>query len=192
MFDCSLQEATREQKLALEISAAKEFEKSRALSAIDERLKKSVHFTEKVGEEYVLVQLSQISIDIRQRAEEDSRSNLDLSDSQLEHQVIHRFRQKKPVANNAAKTKSRLSGDVLSAVSIVLLCCNSPIARNLFGMEPDSKLRTTILVASVISESSSSSETKSNEKRLVLESPSTFADRILNSYKPNVSEKFSP
>ncbi|KAM1428507.1 hypothetical protein ACFX2I_044825 [Malus domestica] len=120
-------------------------EKSRALSAIDERLKK------------------------RQRAEEDSGSNPDLSDSQLEHQVIHRFCQKKPVANNAAKTKSRLSGDVLSA---------SFVQR--------------FLVASVISESLSSSETKSNEKRLVLKSPSTLADRILNSYKPNVSEEFSP
>ncbi|KAM1015021.1 hypothetical protein ACFX2A_045879 [Malus domestica] len=71
-------------------------EKSRALSAIDERLKK------------------------RQRAEEDSGSNPDLSDSQLEHQVIHRFCQKKPVANNAAKTKSRLSGDVLSATGQVI------------------------------------------------------------------------
>ncbi|KAM1009316.1 hypothetical protein FF1_044771 [Malus domestica] len=120
-------------------------EKSRALSAIDERLKK------------------------RQRAEEDSGSNPDLSDSQLEHQVIRWFRQKKPVANNAAKTKSWLSGDVLSA---------SFVQR--------------FLVASVISESLSSSETKSNEKRLVLKSPSTLADRILNSYKPNVSEEFSP
>nr|XP_028963393.1 pre-rRNA-processing protein esf2-like [Malus domestica] len=136
----NLQEATREQKLALEISAAKERD------SISLKLRSP-----------------------RQRAEEDSGSNPDLSDSQLEHQVIHRFCQKKPVANNAAKTKSRLSGDVLSA---------SFVQR--------------FLVASVISESLSSSETKSNEKRLVLKSPSTLADRILNSYKPNVSEEFSP
>ncbi|CAN6572324.1 unnamed protein product [Malus baccata var. baccata] len=98
--EIAYKKATREQKLALEISAAKKerdfyltkVEKSRALSAIDERLMK------------------------RQRIEEDSGGNPDLPSSQPEHQVIRRFRQKKPVANNAAKTKPRLSKDVLSSV----------------------------------------------------------------------------
>ncbi|KAM1331817.1 hypothetical protein ACFX2I_044261 [Malus domestica] len=66
----------------------------------------------------------------------------------------------------------------------------TPIARNLFGTEPDSERRTPILEAYVISESPSSSETNSNETRVVLGSPSTLADRILNSYKPNVCEEF--
>ncbi|BBH00470.1 RNA-binding family protein with RRM/RBD/RNP motifs [Prunus dulcis] len=100
--------ATREQKLALEISAAKrerdfylsKVDKSRALSCIEERLKKKQKVEEDPG--------------LKQKAEEDPENKPDLPVSQPKREVIRRFRQKTPVADNAAEIRPRLSKDILA------------------------------------------------------------------------------
>nr|XP_023912386.1 pre-rRNA-processing protein ESF2 isoform X2 [Quercus suber] len=92
--------AIREQKLDLEISAAKrerdfylkKVDKSRALSAIEERLQKKLKVQQELG------------------------VNSDLPVSQQAAKVIRHFPQKQPVANNAGQTKPRLSKDTLAGV----------------------------------------------------------------------------
>ncbi|XVF57920.1 hypothetical protein PTKIN_Ptkin07bG0021100 [Pterospermum kingtungense] len=92
--------AIREQKLALEISAAKrerdfylaKVDQSRALSSIEERLKK------------------------KQKAQQESGTNSELPVSQKK--VIRQFPQKKPVAVDASQSKRRLSKDILAGVSV--------------------------------------------------------------------------
>ncbi|KAF3452741.1 hypothetical protein FNV43_RR03174 [Rhamnella rubrinervis] len=92
--------AIREQKLALEISAAKKerdfylskVEKSRALSAIDERLKK------------------------RQKHQGATGTNPDQPISEQASRVVRQFPQTQPIADNVAERKPRLSKDVLSGV----------------------------------------------------------------------------
>ncbi|KAK4603482.1 hypothetical protein RGQ29_012129 [Quercus rubra] len=92
--------AIREQKLDLEISAAKrerdfylkKVDKSRALSAIEERLQK------------------------KRKVQQELGVNSDLPVSQQAAKVIRHFPQKQPVANNAGQAKSRLSKDTLAGV----------------------------------------------------------------------------
>ncbi|KAL4653281.1 hypothetical protein ACB092_01G291800 [Castanea dentata] len=92
--------AIREQKLDLEISAAKrerdfylkKVDKSRALSAIEERLQK------------------------KRKVQQELGVNSDLPVSQQAAKVIRHFPQKQPVANNAGQTKPRLSKDTLAGV----------------------------------------------------------------------------
>ncbi|XP_038997984.1 activator of basal transcription 1, partial [Hibiscus syriacus] len=90
--------AIREQKLALELSAAKrerdfylsKVDQSRALSAIKERMKK------------------------KQKVQEESGMN---SEMPVTHKkAIRQFRQKKPVAVDSSHGKPRLSKDVLAAI----------------------------------------------------------------------------
>ncbi|XP_050945423.1 pre-rRNA-processing protein ESF2-like isoform X1 [Cucumis melo] len=91
--------AIREQKLALEISAAKrerdsylaKVDKSRALNSIEERLKK------------------------KQKLREDSEMN-SLDDSQKLPKLIRSFPQTQPVADVAVQNKQRLSTNVLARV----------------------------------------------------------------------------
>lgn len=88
--------AVREQKLALELSAAKrerdfyltQVDKSRALSSIEERIKK------------------------KQKVQQESGEKLE----PFAAKVIRQFPQKKPVADEAGKIKPRLSKDVLARV----------------------------------------------------------------------------
>ncbi|KAM3376750.1 pre-rRNA-processing protein ESF2 [Capsicum galapagoense] len=88
--------AVREQKLALELSAAKrerdfyltQVDKSRALSSIEERIKK------------------------KQKVQQESGEKLE----PFAAKVIRQFPQKKPVADEAGKIKPRLSKDVLAGV----------------------------------------------------------------------------
>ncbi|KAG8637681.1 pre-rRNA-processing protein ESF2 isoform X2 [Manihot esculenta] len=90
--------AIREQKLALEISAAKrerdfylnKVDQSRALSSIEERLKKK----QKVQQESV----GQVSV------------------NEQAPKVIRQFSQTKPVANKVEESKSQLSKDILAGV----------------------------------------------------------------------------
>ncbi|KAJ8750325.1 hypothetical protein K2173_014240 [Erythroxylum novogranatense] len=90
--------AIREQKLALEISAAKrerdfylsKVDQSRALSSIEERMKKK----QKVQQE----------------------SGTDLSSSHQPAKVIRQFTQTKPVADKVEQRKPQLSKDILSGV----------------------------------------------------------------------------
>lgn len=92
--------AIREQKLALELSAAKrerdfylsKVDQSRALSSIEERLKK------------------------KQRLQEGSVKSPEQLVSQPVAKVIRQFPQKQPVAKNAAQNKPRLSKDILAGV----------------------------------------------------------------------------
>ncbi|MBA0675559.1 hypothetical protein Goari_017097 [Gossypium aridum] len=92
--------AIREQKLALEISAAKrerdfylsKVDQSRKLSSIEERMKK------------------------KQKVQEESGMNSELPVSHKK--VIRQFPQKKPVAVDTSQGKPRLSKDVLAGVSI--------------------------------------------------------------------------
>ncbi|KAH7577278.1 hypothetical protein JRO89_XS01G0231000 [Xanthoceras sorbifolium] len=93
--------AIREQKLALEISAAKrerdfylsKVDQSRALSSIEERIKK------------------------KQKVQQESETNYELPGSQLQvKKVFHKFQQKQPVADNAFQSKPRLSKDILAGV----------------------------------------------------------------------------
>ncbi|KAF3954347.1 hypothetical protein CMV_020294 [Castanea mollissima] len=92
--------AIREQKLDLEISAAKrerdfylkKVDKSRALSAIEERLQK------------------------KRKVQQELGVNSDLPVSQQAAKVIRHFPQKQPVANNAGQAKPRLSKDTLAGV----------------------------------------------------------------------------
>ncbi|KAJ0054192.1 hypothetical protein Pint_02846 [Pistacia integerrima] len=92
--------AVREQKLALEISAAKrerdfylsKVDKSRALSSIEERLKK------------------------KQKVQKESGTHYELPVSQQPTKVFRQFPQKRPVADNIAQSKPRLSKDILAGV----------------------------------------------------------------------------
>lgn len=92
--------AIREQKLALELSAAKrerdfylsKVDQSRALTSIEERLKK------------------------KQESQEGSVKSPEQWGSQPVVKVIRRFPQKQPVAENAVQNKSRLSKDILAGV----------------------------------------------------------------------------
>ncbi|XP_048336971.2 pre-rRNA-processing protein ESF2 [Ziziphus jujuba] len=92
--------AIREQKLALEISAAKKerdfylskVDKSRALSAIEERLKK------------------------KQKHQQDSGTGSDLPVGQQLSKVVRQFPQTRPIADIAAHSKPQLSKDILSGV----------------------------------------------------------------------------
>ncbi|XP_075637263.1 pre-rRNA-processing protein esf2 [Castanea sativa] len=92
--------AIREQKLDLEVSAAKrerdfylkKVDKSRALSAIEERLQK------------------------KRKVQQELGVNSDLPVSQQAAKVIRHFPQKQPVANNAGQAKPRLSKDTLAGV----------------------------------------------------------------------------
>lgn len=92
--------AVREQKLALEISAAKKerdfylskVDKSRALSSIEERLKK------------------------KQKVQQESTTKPEHPVTLPVPKVIRQFRQTKPVADNDSQTKTRLSKDVLAGV----------------------------------------------------------------------------
>ncbi|OMO69230.1 pre-rRNA-processing protein ESF2 [Corchorus olitorius] len=95
--------AIREQKLALEISAARrerdfylaKVDQSRAQSAIEERLKKKQKVQQESGTE-----------------------NSELPVSQKK--VIRQFPQKKPVAVETSQSKPRLSKDLLAGVSVTL------------------------------------------------------------------------
>ncbi|XP_016472497.1 pre-rRNA-processing protein ESF2-like [Nicotiana tabacum] len=92
--------AVHEQKLALELSAATrerdfyltQVDKSRALSSIEERIKK------------------------RQKVQQESGEISNLPSEQFEPKVIRQFPQKKPVADEAGKIKPRLSKDILAGV----------------------------------------------------------------------------
>ncbi|KAJ4729333.1 pre-rRNA-processing protein ESF2 [Melia azedarach] len=92
--------AIREQKLALEISAAKrerdfylsKVDKSRALSSIEERLKK------------------------KQKVQEESQTHSEQPGSQQVKKVIRQFPQKQPVTDNATQARPRLSKDILAGV----------------------------------------------------------------------------
>lgn len=92
--------ATREQKLALEISAAKrerdhylsKVDKSRALSAIEERMKK------------------------KQKVEQESGVPSELPGKQQTPKVIRQFSQTRPVTDKAGEHKPRLSKDILAGV----------------------------------------------------------------------------
>ncbi|XP_060168699.1 pre-rRNA-processing protein ESF2-like [Lycium barbarum] len=92
--------AVREQKLALELSAAKrerdfyltQVDKSRALSSIEERMKK------------------------KQKVQQESGVISDFPSEEFAPKVIRQFSQKKPVADEAGKIKPKLSKDVLAGV----------------------------------------------------------------------------
>lgn len=92
--------AIREQKLALEISAAKrerdfylsKVDKSRALSSIEERIKK------------------------KQKVQQELGTNSEQPADQQGPKVIRQFPQTKPVANNKEDIKPRLSKDILAGV----------------------------------------------------------------------------
>ncbi|CAN4112609.1 unnamed protein product [Withania somnifera] len=94
--------AVCEQKLALELSAAKrerdfyltQVDKSRALSSIEERIKK------------------------KQKVQQESGEISDFQSEQFAPKVIRQFPQKKPVADEAGKSKPRLSKDVLAGVFV--------------------------------------------------------------------------
>ncbi|KAG5579152.1 hypothetical protein H5410_049779 [Solanum commersonii] len=101
--------AVREQKLALELSAAKrerdfyltQVDKSRALSSIEERMKK------------------------KQKVQQESGVISDFPSDQFAPKVIRQFPQKKSVADQAGKLKPSLSKDVLAGVSSIspIPCC---------------------------------------------------------------------
>ncbi|XP_059627722.1 pre-rRNA-processing protein ESF2 [Cornus florida] len=92
--------AVREQKLALEISAAKrerdfylsKVDMSLALSSIEERLKK------------------------KRKVQEESGATSEIPSGQQAPKVIRQFRQTQPVADNAGERKRRLSKDILAGV----------------------------------------------------------------------------
>lgn len=92
--------AIREQKLALELSAAKrerdfylsKVDKSRALSSIEERLKK------------------------KQKVQQDAGTNTEAPANDQGPKVIRQFPQKPPLADKAAESKPRLSKDILAGV----------------------------------------------------------------------------
>ncbi|KAK9272669.1 hypothetical protein L1049_003046 [Liquidambar formosana] len=92
--------AIREQKLALEISAAKrerdfylsKVDQSRALSSIEKRLKK------------------------KQKVQQESGTKSEHPGNQQVLKVIRQFPQTKPVADKAAQSKPRLSKDILAGV----------------------------------------------------------------------------
>ncbi|KAF8399807.1 hypothetical protein HHK36_015678 [Tetracentron sinense] len=92
--------AIREQKLALEISAAKrerdfylsKVDQSRALSSIQERIKK------------------------KQKIQQESGTNSEPPVDQQEPKIVRQFLQTRPVADNVAQSKPRLSKDILAGV----------------------------------------------------------------------------
>nr|GMC59339.1 pre-rRNA-processing protein ESF2 [Ipomoea batatas]GMC62069.1 pre-rRNA-processing protein ESF2 [Ipomoea batatas] len=92
--------AVREQKLALEVSVAKkerdffltQVDKSRALSAIEERLKK------------------------KQKVQQESVETSSSVDNQLIPKLIRQVPQKKVVAAGTGESKTKLSKDTLAAV----------------------------------------------------------------------------
>ncbi|GAV84446.1 RRM_6 domain-containing protein [Cephalotus follicularis] len=92
--------AIREQKFALEVSAAKrerdfylsKVDRSRALNFIEERIKK------------------------KQKVQQDSGNNSELHVSQLAVKVNQQFTQKKPVEDKAEQSKPRISKDVLAGI----------------------------------------------------------------------------
>ncbi|XP_027091647.1 pre-rRNA-processing protein esf2 [Coffea eugenioides] len=92
--------AIREQKLALEISAAKrerdfylsKVDQSIALSSIEERMKK------------------------KQKVQQESGANSEISDTHFGPKLIRQFPQKKPVATNTEESKPRLSKDILAGI----------------------------------------------------------------------------
>ncbi|KAF9603071.1 hypothetical protein IFM89_033796 [Coptis chinensis] len=92
--------AVREQKLALEHSAAKrerdfylsKVDQSRALTSIDERLKK------------------------KQKVQQDSDMKSETPVNQLERKVIRHFLQTRPIADTSSQGKRVLSKDLLAGV----------------------------------------------------------------------------
>lgn len=92
--------AAREQKMALEISAAKrerdfylsKVDQSRALTSIQERMKK------------------------KQKLQKDSDVKSGIPNNQLEPKVIRHFPQTRPVADSSSQSKPQLSRDVLAGV----------------------------------------------------------------------------
>ncbi|KAE8706691.1 protein DEHYDRATION-INDUCED 19-like protein 5-like [Hibiscus syriacus] len=114
--------AIREQKLALELSAAKrerdfylsKVDQSRALSAIKERMKKS--FLAHITPVHVLLlgDITSVAEFHKQKVQEESGMN---SEMPVTHKkAIRQFRQKKPVAVDSSHGKPRLSKDVLAAI----------------------------------------------------------------------------
>ncbi|CAM8930423.1 unnamed protein product [Rhodiola kirilowii] len=93
--------ASRQQKLALEVSAAtrerdsylKKVDKARELSAKAERLSKK-----------------------KQKTEEESATETKVSETQPEYKVFRQFPQNKPVAKTSASGKPKLSKSILSSV----------------------------------------------------------------------------
>ncbi|KAL9250565.1 hypothetical protein AKJ16_DCAP26712 [Drosera capensis] len=93
----ALRRAEREQKLAMEISAAKKerdfylskVDQSRALSSIEERLKK------------------------KQKTQSE-QGNGDQAENQQVRKVIRQFPQTRPVVEKEAKTKGKLSKELLA------------------------------------------------------------------------------
>ncbi|XP_057491175.1 pre-rRNA-processing protein esf2-like isoform X1 [Actinidia eriantha] len=98
--------AIREQKLALEISAAKrerdfylsKVDQSRALTSIEERIKK------------------------KQKVKQDLGATTELPQDKQVHKVIRHFPQTRPV-DSAVQSKPRLSKDILAGVSLCLSIC---------------------------------------------------------------------
>ncbi|KAA8544293.1 hypothetical protein F0562_022305 [Nyssa sinensis] len=98
--EIAFKNAVREQKLALEISAAKrerdfylsKVDQSRALSSIEERIKK------------------------KQKVQRESGAASELPDDQQALKVIRQFPQTRPVADNAGQSKPQLSKDILAGV----------------------------------------------------------------------------
>ncbi|KAK3183681.1 hypothetical protein Dsin_030967 [Dipteronia sinensis] len=92
--------AIREQKLTLEISAAKrerdfylaKVDQSRALSSIEERINKKL------------------------KVQKESGTNSELTVSQQMKKVFRQFPQKQPVTDNTVQSKPRLSKDILAGV----------------------------------------------------------------------------
>ncbi|XP_057983320.1 pre-rRNA-processing protein ESF2 isoform X2 [Malania oleifera] len=92
--------AIREQKLALEISAAKrerdfylsKVDQSHALSSIEERIKK------------------------KQKVREDSGTNSELPANKKDINVLRQFPQTRPIEDKKAENKSRLSKEILAQV----------------------------------------------------------------------------
>ncbi|KAG5624716.1 hypothetical protein H5410_009934 [Solanum commersonii] len=113
--------AVREQKLALELSAAKrehdfyltQVDKSRALSSIEETNEEVVTTRDNSS-------FSSISSDVmlkdKQKVQHESGVISDFPSDQFAPKVIRQFPQKKPVADQAGKIKPSLSKDVLAGV----------------------------------------------------------------------------
>ncbi|RVX17890.1 hypothetical protein CK203_003932 [Vitis vinifera] len=97
---CSLQECHSRAETSLELSAAKrerdfylsKVDKSRALSSIEERLKK------------------------KQKVQQDAGTNTEAPANDQGPKVIRQFPQKPPLADKAAESKPRLSKDILAGV----------------------------------------------------------------------------
>ncbi|KAK6267264.1 hypothetical protein QUC31_018101 [Theobroma cacao] len=114
--------AIREQKLALEISAAKrerdfylsKVDQSHALNSIEERMKKfGWHvFTSIIFDMSRVIQIGKK----KQKVQQESGTNSELPVSQKK--VIRQFPQKKPVTVDKSQSKPQLSKDILAGVSI--------------------------------------------------------------------------